>query len=153
MSIHDALGTAAFWDLLKTQPETIAREVCKIDLVDIEGTLQRHAGIRAWVGAAFESSRIIEEQAKWRLAKTRGRVLLEARTLHDPNTNKPKTVEVLKAEVDVHPDVNAGEEEVLEAQRTKGVLKVIYDSLGDRRDMLIQIASRQRKELEDATRS
>lgn len=146
-SITDRLGTEAFWSLLRSQPELVAKEVCAIDLINIEETLQKHSGLRAWVGAAFESCRIQEEQAAWRLAKTRGKVLLEAKGAMDPNTGKAKTVEALKAEVDVHPDVDAAEQEVIVAKGMKGVLKIIYDSLGDRRDMLIQIASRQRAEM------
>ena len=88
----------------------MAHEVCSIDLVNLETTLQHHAALRAWVTAAHETHRIEEERCKWNLTKTKARILKQAREVKDEFTGKLKTTAVLEAERDDHPEVAAAVE-------------------------------------------
>lgn len=140
------LGSPQFWTMLKTDSAFLAAEVVKIDLVALEMTLQRHAGLRAWVSAQFEAAKVAEAGAKNEVERARARATLDARKVDDARTNKPKTVEVLKAEVELHSGVITREDGYLEAQAKTGALRAMNQALEDRKDMLIQISSNQRKE-------
>jgi hypothetical protein len=148
----EKLGTEAFWNLLREDPSGLAREVCSIDLVDLETTLQQHPSLRAWINAAFETSRVQEERAKWTLTKTRAKALLIAKAATDPHTGKNKTVGVLDAEVDNHAAVQEAMEELLDLSQMRASLRAMADSLEDRKDMLIQIAAKHRRESDDYNR-
>ncbi len=146
------LGSPAFWDLLTTNPSLLAKKVAEIDLIDLERTLQEHPGLRAWVGAAYETARIREEEAKWGLTKAKARAFIEAKKELDPDTGKWKSVATLEAERDLSEEVNDATNELHEAQALRGSLRAISDALQDRRDMLIQISARQRQEAEEFQR-
>src|SRR3990167_6808342 len=94
------LGGSVFWQRLQDDPAMLAYEICSIDLVDLQTTLQRHAGLRAWVNAAYESARIAEEKAKWALTKLRSKWMVTLSKAKDEVTGKAKTVDILKAEVE-----------------------------------------------------
>ncbi len=145
----DTLGSPAFWDLLKGSPERLAQEICSIDLVDMDLTLQQHPALRGWVNAAFETSKIAEERAKWILNKTKAQAFITAKESNDPATGKPKNIASLEAEVELNSDVINAFEEYLTQARTRAVLRAMADALGDRKDMLIQIAAKQRHEASD----
>ncbi len=147
MSITDKLGESAFWDMMESNPALLAKNVCAIDLTDLETTLEKHSALRGWVSAAYETSRVAEERAKWNLTKARARVLLEVKAELDPHTGKGKTVAVVEAEVDLHPEVEATVLAFHDASEKKGALRAMTVGLSDRKDMLIQIAAKQREEL------
>ena len=94
------LGSKIFWEQMQDNPALLAATICQVDLVDLQGTLEKHPALVAWVNASFETSRVAEERAKWVLTRARSTALLNARMENDPNTGKPKTVGVLEAEVE-----------------------------------------------------
>lgn len=153
------LGTKEFWKRLQDDPAALAAEVCSVDVANLDQTLQRHAALRAWVAAAFEVARITEERLKWELTKMRAMVLLTAKIQRDPHTGdekgknqKVKTLAVLEAEVDTHCDVQDCTTALHNQQEIKGVLRAMTTALEDRKDMLIQIAAKQRQEAADYKR-
>ncbi len=143
------LGDATFWASLQEDPAKLAAEVCSIDLVNMEETLQRHASLRAWVNAAHEVARIAEEKAKWELTRTEAEVLLERKRELDEQTGKWKTIAALEAEVRVSLRVGTATEDLFEQQEKRGALRAMSSALEDRKDMLIQLAAKRRKEIED----
>lgn len=149
MSVIDHLGSPAFWDMLESTPESLAFEVCKIDLVNLEQTLEKHPALRAWVNAAHETAKIQEERAKWVLTRVKAKTLLESKAEKDPHTDRPKTVAVLEAEVETHEDVLKATDEYLDACRVRSSLRAISDALEDRKDMLIQLGAKHRQEARD----
>ena len=147
--MHIDLGTTAFWDRIKKDPARLASEVCSVDVINLDETLQHHAALRAWVNAAYETARIGEERIKWEETKARAIALLAAKAEPDPDTGKPKTVAVLNAEVDLTQEVQTIVDQLLNQQEMRGTLRAMTNALEDRKDTLIQIAAKQRKELGD----
>ncbi len=143
------LGTIDFWDQLIKNPAKLAREVCTIDVISLDKTLQEHPALRAWINASFEAARIEEEKGKWDVTKTRAMVLYAASRENDEKTGKTKTLAVLEAEVDCNPKVQAAVEKLHHLQEVRGSLKAMADALSDRKDMLVQIAAKQRREMDD----
>lgn len=140
------LGSQEFWERLRTDPALLAHEVCRIDLADLQGTLQHHAGLRAWVNAAYETARVQEERAKWALTKAEARATLRARDEPDPATGKAKTVAVVAAEVAEEPEVQACTARLLDAQQQVAALRAMAHALEDRKDMLVQLSANMRAE-------
>ena len=149
--MHIKLGTGAFWKKLTDDPARLAAEVCSVDVVNLDDTLQHHAALRAWVSAAHETARINEERIKWEETKARAIALLAAKAIPDPDTGKSKTVAVLNAEVDLTKAVQTIVDRLHNQQEIRGTLRAMTNALEDRKDMLIQIAAKQRKELGDYT--
>lgn len=154
MSIHDLMpagsvnpNSAEFWHRLKEEPRAVAAEVCFVNMKDLDGTMQRHAALHAWIGTAFENARVEEEETKWELEKAQGRALLAAKKTKDPDTNRAKTAGVLKAEVVLDEAVQTAQRAVFAASRKFGALKSMERSLNGRKDLLIEIARRQRHEM------
>jgi len=146
------LGTTNFWQRLQDSPERLAAEVCMIDIVNLDATLQHHAALRAWVNASHEVAKIEEERFKWEETKTRASVLLtNLNRGTDPETGKVKTMLVLQAEIDSYPAVQEIVAKRLDQQRTRAALRAMADALEDRLQMLIQISAKARKELQDYT--
>src|SRR4051812_12285935 len=117
MTTPIALGSEQFWHMLAHQPEVLASHIASIDAVSLQRTLEQHASLVAWVGAAFESAKIAESYADLEYDTAHARAMLAAREENDARTQKPKTVEVLKAEVHLHPEVMARTKTVIEAQQ------------------------------------
>lgn len=143
------LGSQEFWDQLAANPARLAAEVCAVDVTNLDLTLQQHPALRAWVNATHEVARIEEERAKYELTKVEATTFMAVKKVLDADTGKAKTVDALKAEVAAHPDVLAAQEALINAQEKRAVLRAMADALEDRLQMLIQIAAKQRKELED----
>lgn len=150
MSMKDVeLGSADFWQKLADNPAKLAAEVCLIDVSNLDRMLQRHAALRAWVNATYELARVADDRAKWELTKAQSRALLAAKAILDPTTGKNKTVPVLQAEVDGDEEVQAAMEKLLMLSEKRAALRAMAGALEDRKDMLIQIASKRRKEMGD----
>lgn len=143
------LGDKEFWDRLSLEPEKLAAEICSVDVVNLEQTLQQQSALRAWVNAAHESARIQENKAEWELTKWRARAMLTAKETKDPHTEKAKIADVLKAEVETHIEVVRCTEELFAAQEKRGVLRAMSGALEDRLQMLIQLSAKQRQEAKD----
>lgn len=144
MSIE--LGSVEFWKHLESDPKLLAAEVCKVDTVNLEQTLERHSGIRAWVNAAHESARIEEAKAEYEVTKARARALLKSRESDDQHTGKAKIADILKAEVELDKDVDALTQRLFDVQMKRGALRAMSTAMEDRLQMLIQISANQRKE-------
>ncbi|KKK44505.1 hypothetical protein LCGC14_3167000 [marine sediment metagenome] len=143
------LGDKEFWDRLAKDPKLLAAEVCTVDLVNLEDTLQKHPALRAWVNAAHEGARIREERFKWEVTKASAIALLRAKKKKDPDTDKPKTLAVLEAEVIGDRAVQTATKKLHDIQEERAALRAMATALEDRKDMLIQIAARHRKEMSD----
>lgn len=143
------LGDREFWARLESDPKQLAAEVCSINVVSLNQTLEQHPALRAWVTAAYEVARIDEERAQWEVTKASARALLKAKEEKDTNTGKAKTGEVLKAEAEVDADVVRLTEELLRAQHKRSALRAMSTALEDRLQMLIQISANQRNENRD----
>lgn len=146
------LGSADFWTRVQSEPARLAAEVCTIDVANLDRTLEQHAALRAWVNATYEVARISVERAEWELTKARATILLRVKAIVDPDTGKAKTMGVIDAEVVLSEEVQKATEDLRSVQERCVVLKAMSNALEDRRDMLIQIAAKQRKELEDYNR-
>jgi hypothetical protein len=146
------LGSREFWERLSLEPEKLAAEICSVDVVNLDVTLQHHSALRAWVNAAHESARIAEGKAEWEVTKARARATLKGKEEKDPHTEKPKTVEVLKAETETDTEVVRCTEALFLAQEKRGVLRAMSSALEDRLQMLIQISAKQRQEVRDSQR-
>ena len=140
------LGSQAFWDRLLSSPERLAAEVCFVDVVNLDQTLQHHAALHAWVAAAHEVARIEEEQAKWNVTRTQAEALLTAREEPDPGTGKAKVVDVMKAQAETAPEVQEAVAALLKIGRKRAALRAMDRALEDRKDMLVQLSARQRRE-------
>lgn len=138
------LGTTEFWDKLRDDPAALAAEVCSIDLVNLHMSLQMHAALRAWVGAAHESARVAEARVNWDLTKARALAMLR---FGEVGGRPPK--HVLDARVEGDDDVIELTEALLNAQEKRGALRAMSDALDHRRDMLVQLAAKQRQEQSD----
>jgi hypothetical protein len=144
------LGSKEFWERLSLEPELLAAEICSVDVVNLDLTMQHHAALRAWVNAAHESARIEEGKAEFEVTKARARATLNGKAVKDPHTEKAKTVEVLKAETETDPEVVRLTDILFVAQEKRGVLRAMSNALEDRLQMLIQISAKQRLEIRDS---
>lgn len=140
------LGSAEFWNRLASDPKRLASEVCSVDVVRLDETLQYQASLHAWVNAAHEEARIREAECEWDVTKARARALLRARESNDPYTGKGKIADVLKAEVELDEEVQNAERLLHGTQVKRGVLRAMSSALDDRLQMLIQIAAKHRSE-------
>lgn len=167
MRQHDEpveLGSPEFWARLKADPAALAAQVCSIDLRNLDETLVTHPALRAWLNATHEVAKIEEEKAQWELTKVRAEVMLKAKSEEEgaeadvdgkgkpKAAKKAKTVDVLKAEVEVHPDVVRATEEYHAALEKRSMLTAMTKALDDRLQMLIQVSANQRAERENYSR-
>jgi len=146
------LGSQEFWDRLTQHPAKLGAEVCMVDVVHLDRTLETHPALRAWVNATYEVARIQVERAEWEVTKARAIKLLDVKAQEDAakvGGGKGKTVDLMKAEVEVSSTVQAAMEALLDAQEKCGALKAMANALEDRKDMLVQIAAKHRKEYDD----
>ncbi len=132
-----ALGGAEFWERLANEPAKLAAEICLLDAADLDATLQKHAGLFAWVSATHEAARIAEERAKWEVTKARARAFV---------TIQGGTVGDRQAQVELLPEVQQSQEALFTAQEKRGALRAMADALEHRKDMLIQLSAKQRQE-------
>lgn len=147
------MGSPAFWQRLANDPRLLAAQVCSIDAVNIELTCQQHAALRAWVNAAYEVARTEEMKAEFEQTRARARALLEAQKTLSAATGKPKTVDVMKAEMELTAEVIAADDAYLVAREKVAALKAMSNAGEDRLQMLVQLAARQRQEIRDANRN
>lgn len=146
--VKDLLGTKQFWKRLQEDPGDLNRELCSIHLEELDETLQTHASLRAWVNSAFELAVVEEAILKWEEKKLRAKELLNVDKT-DPTTQKVKTIATMEAEVELTGSVRQATANVFAQQRVTGGLRALMKALDDRKDMLVQISAKQRKELEN----
>jgi hypothetical protein len=142
------LGSTEFWERLSSSAEQLCWEVCSIDLVNLDQTLQRHAALRGWVNAAHEAARVVEERAKWDLTKAEARAIIAARDIVDAKGKTPP-VEIVKAQAALDPNVEAATIALRATEERRGALRAMSSALEDRKDMLVQLAAKRRQEQGD----
>lgn len=143
------LGTSEFWQHLKDDPAGLARQLCTIDMVNLDRTLEQHPALRAWINAAYEVARVEEEKCKWTLTKAEAIATLLFAKEKDPLTKKAKLATIIKAEVSNDLEVKRAMNKLHAQMEIRGALKAVVDALADRKDMLVQISANQRKERGD----
>lgn len=127
-------------------PEWEARQIvtdfCSVDLVDMMTTLGRHAGLYAYAVAACEMAKVDEARASWEKEQAKSRAF--SRLV----TENPKiTASAAEVRIPLDAEYIAAVESYLSTRVTLARLKALVEGLGHRRDMLVQLASRQRAEL------
>ena len=131
------------FERLAAMPEAYVAELCRIDLADIMGTLEMHSALYAYASATHEMAKVAEVQAKAEMEKVKAQTFLDL-AARDPSL----PVNRLERTVEVDPAYQTLVSRYHAALRQAGILKALVGGLDHRRDMLIQIASRQRRELD-----
>lgn len=126
-------------DRLLESPALEAAKLCAINLADIEDTMQKHPALFAYAAASYEVERVKEARAKAGLERIRAEVF--------QIESQDKAVSRVKEEIDANPRVIAAQDILLRTQQRVAVLRAVVESLTQRRDMLIQLAARQRQEI------
>ena len=116
-------------------------ELCAINISHIENTLQNHAALYGAAELAFEMAEV--EVARIKKALYDAEVVLFNQIQH-----KEKGLAVTKTDrlVAAHPSIMEKQDELIDAQASRGRLRALCKGLISRKDMLIQISSRQKQE-------
>jgi hypothetical protein len=149
---YPELGSPEWWRQMATSPETLAAQVCYINTVDLDRTMQRHAALHAWVGAAFERARVEEERAKWEVTKAHAKALLDNAGTKNW-AGKTKTVDEVKASAELDEEVGRTQLLAFAAAEKRAALRAMEKALDSRTNMLIQIAAKARREYDNAHRT
>lgn len=131
------------WDAISTASEKQVAELCNIDLSDLIRAMRHHAALYAWVAWKFEAAKVAEVQADYDVE------LAKAQASNDLMTADPSmAVNRVEKLVPLQPKYRAAVRKHIEARKELAPLKALITGLDHRRDMIVQIASRQKKELE-----
>lgn len=130
------------FDKLKEAPaETVAKH-CSINLANLEETMQNHPSLYAYAVASYETARAAEARAKWNEERVRAEVFNQIQD-EEPGLAIGRT----ERRVDDHADVVDASAKRFRLAREVAALKALVRGLEHRRDMIQQIAARQREEL------
>lgn len=130
------------FEKLKESPAETAASLVRIDLADIVRTLQTHPELFAFAAMHAEEAKIAEMKASAEVSRVKAQVFLDMAS-NDPSL----PVNRLERMTDTHPDYLKAVQEHVEAAKLSRYLKRLVDSMEQRRDMIVQIHSRQKKEL------
>lgn len=115
---------------------------CSINLADLETALARHSALFSYAVAVHESAKVDEARSKWEKEKA------EAKAYSDLLREDPKVaIGAAQLRIKTMPVYEKAVGEHLETQVVLGRLKALVNGLEHRRDMLVQLASRQRAEM------
>lgn len=134
-------------------PEVDARSIitdfCRINLADLDTTLTYHAGLYAYAVAVHEMAKVNEARAKMNREKVEATVADQLLRVKNPETGKyPSATEVgLTMKLDNR--YAEATEAFFNAQQIAGRLKAVTAGLEHRRDMLVQLSAKQRKEMDN----
>ena len=131
------------FERLASMPEAYVAELCRIDLADIMGTLEMHSALYGYAVATHELAKVAEVQARAEADRMKAQTFLDI-AARDPSL----PVNRLERMVEVDATYQTLLARYHAALRQAGILKALVAGLDHRRDMLIQIASRQRRELD-----
>ncbi len=130
------------FEALYTEPAKQAAQICTINLGDLWTTLAVHPALVAFVVASYESARISEARTKAELERTRARQY--TRIVEEQPKLAAGKVEM---QVESTEAVEHAYNDWLDAAAKTAALKAVVTGLEHRKDMLVQIASRQKQEM------
>lgn len=132
------------FEKIALNPEVTLAALVHINLADLRAALVAHPSLFAYFSAKAETANIAEKRAKNQRDQVRAEVFNE--------TSAPDVklaIDKIKSLVEVHPRVKEAEEAYLKAVHTYKMLDRLCQSLEHRRDMLVQLNARQRKDLDN----
>jgi hypothetical protein len=124
--------------VLGSPHEEISR-LCEIDLDDIQGCLRNHAVLYGRAYSYFQAAKAKENQEKWEFEKLRSKTAAKLR-------ERGVAVTASKEEAEVDPDVVDQYKRFLLAEHRTGIFYALLKGLEHRKDMLVQLSSREKKE-------
>jgi hypothetical protein len=127
---------------LANAPEEEIARVARINLADLTSTMETHAALYGFAAARYERAKVEEIQAKAEVERTRADVFLSI-AASDPSM----AVNRLERRVETSEELRKAITAYHTAARNAGDLKALVNALDHRRDMIVQIASRQKKEM------
>jgi hypothetical protein len=134
----------------ESECKQIISDFCHINLSDLQTALARHAGIYAYASATYEAFQVQEARDKW--SKEQAESQAFDKLLQDWAKNKEgkdPTVSGSTLKIRLDPTFSAAQQRLLDTQSTIGRLKALVKGLEHRKDMLVQVAARQRREEEN----
>ena len=126
---------------LQDMPAEEVANLCAIDLNHMETTLQNQAALYAYAEASYETAEYTKAKAMVYLDRAKAVAFRTIQT-DEPGLAIGKT-NVL---VELSEDVIRTQDHLLECSKDAGMLKALIKGLQHRKDMLIQISSRQKAE-------
>lgn len=130
---------------LASAPEVTVAELCRIDLADLISTMELHPSLYGYAAASYESAKVAEVQAAAEVDRLKAQVFLDLATA-DPSL----AVNRLDRLTETDPKYQGAVTKHHQAKRDAGALRALVTALEHRRDMIIQIASRQKREMNNA---
>lgn len=134
-------------EALDTDPDKEAARICEINLADLVGTMQRHPGVVAYVHAQYEAARIKEALTRQKFENVKAAIADQLAKTPVESTGKMPSVAAVEMAVKNDLNVQQAYQKYLQAVGETSLFKPIITGLEHRRDMLVQIASRQRQEI------
>ena len=126
---------------LKDMPAEEVANLCAIDLNYMETTLQNHASLYAYAEASYETAEYTKAVAAVYLDRAKDDAFNTIQQ-DEPGLAIGKT----DARVGAMEAVRSAQDHLLECSKDSGMLKALIKGLQHRKDMLIQISSRQKAE-------
>lgn len=122
-------------------PEEYIADLCSINLTHLDNSLQNHAALYGYAESMAEAAEAAYARAKKALE------FLQAEKFN-AYQKREKGLAIARTErrIEEDPDIQEAKDEVIKAQAIRGQLRALCKALVHRRDMLIQISSRQKAE-------
>lgn len=127
---------------LDRAPEKTVANLCRIDVSDMITTMQQHPPLFGYVAASYEQAKIAEEQAKDEVDRIKAQVFMDM-----ANEDPSLPVNRLERLTVMHDKYQLALEHHRDLAARTGRLKALMNTMEHRRDMIVQIHSRQKKEL------
>lgn len=136
-----SIGVEIDFERLNARPEQEVAALCRINLGDLVSTMATHPSFVAYATA-------LHETAKVDVAKTENRLKrMRVMAFHDLEIRNPKrAISKLEKDVEMDERVKTLTDNLEQKQQRAGALRALVAGLSDRRDMLMNIAGRQRDE-------
>jgi hypothetical protein len=116
-------------------------ELCRINVANLESTLERHPGLFAYASAQHELAKVAEARAEWMLERKRAEAFKRTKDAH-----ATMPANRIEREVETDQEVVSAAEHYFTQKAITARLKALVNGLEHRRDMLVQLSARQRKE-------
>lgn len=131
------------WEELHKNPEYEVARVCTINTANLEHALENHAAIYAYANAAYAKARADKGRVEWQYEQAVARAFADLR-------EEGKAIGEAKETAETDEAVRTLKKKVLEADREVRILYALVQGLEHRRDMLVQLAARERAELNNS---
>lgn len=132
------LTTSIDFKKLFEAPESEIVEIVRISLRNLIETMARHPGLYGYAAAAYELAKVRQLENEYNLKQTKATAYGK---LLEKNTATAAT-----ALLDSQPEVIAAQATLIKQMKEVAALAALVRALDHRRDMLVQIAARQRQE-------